>query len=82
MDDERTVRWWEEVETAALESAPPDPWAAVEAALTLLTPDQEAFLAAFEDQPRPPRLTGLDSEPGGEADATGKLPGDRDADDS
>ena len=85
MDDERTPRWWEEVEAAALDGTPPDPWAAIEAALTPLTPDQEAFLAALDDQPRAPRLKGLESEPGqprNEEGGTGKSPGDGDADES
>jgi hypothetical protein len=88
MDDERAPRWWEEVEAAALGDAPPDPWAAIEAALTPLTPDQEAFLAALDDQPRAPRLTGLGSAPRAApekeeaAAATGKVPGDNDGDES
>jgi|SoiMethySBSTD1v2_1073268.scaffolds.fasta_scaffold64240_2 hypothetical protein len=82
MDDERAARWWEEVEAAAQDGTAPDPWAAIEAALTPLTPDQEAFLAALDDQPRAPRLRGLGSGPAETAPSTGKSPGDTDAGES
>ena len=82
MTDDRTPRWWEEVEAAALDGNPPDPWAAIEAALTPLTPDQEAFLAALDDQPRAPRLRGLDAASGESPPVTGKAPGDNDGDES